>query len=138
MVEDAVQALLVVEMGGRLCGFLCEEVLEVLPRVAVTPVPDMPAEVLGVINARGKVVPVVDPRQRLGGEVAAPGFHYFVLLEGPTGPVAVAVDRVRDVVQVAAKDIAYPAEKRRRLGVVRLGGELVVTMGAGDVYREPA
>lgn len=138
MPPEAVQALLVVEMGARVCGFRCDEVLEVLPRVAVTPVPDMPDEVVGVINARGKVVPVVDSRQRLGGvDVPAP-FQYLVLMKARQGVVAVAVDRVRDVVRVSEKDIAYPAEKKRQLGVVRLGGELVVTMGAADLYHEPA
>ncbi len=41
-------------------------VREIIRMQTITPVPEMPAHVKGVINLRGKVTPVVDLREKLG------------------------------------------------------------------------
>jgi len=43
-----------------------EEVRNVLPAVAVTPLPEAPDIIAGVVNVRGQILPVADLRQRLG------------------------------------------------------------------------
>ena len=43
-----------------------ERVVEVLRMVSVRPVPDGPAWLAGVINLRGRVLPIMDLRARLG------------------------------------------------------------------------
>jgi len=58
--------LLVVRLGGLEHAFPVEDVIEVLRMVAVTPLPEAPAWVVGVINVRGRVIPVIDLRCRLG------------------------------------------------------------------------
>jgi purine-binding chemotaxis protein CheW len=55
-----------------LCGerfaVAAEHVLEALPLGAPTPVPGTPPFLLGVINHRGRVLPVLDPRLRIDDE----------------------------------------------------------------------
>jgi purine-binding chemotaxis protein CheW len=56
------------------------EVAEVLRMVALTPVPEAPSWLPGVINLRGHVIPVVDLRLRLGVSAPAPGLDTPILV----------------------------------------------------------
>ena len=62
--EDA--RFVVFTLGGYEYGLPADNVNEVIRFVAVTPVPEAPGWVLGVIDLRGKTIPVVDGRRRLG------------------------------------------------------------------------
>lgn len=44
----------------------CSDVKRIVRIVEITPVPDLPKEILGVINMQGQLIPVLDIRQRLG------------------------------------------------------------------------
>ena len=56
------------------------DVAEVLRMVAITSVPEAPAWMPGVINLRGRVIPVVDLRLRLGLSAQAPGLDTPILV----------------------------------------------------------
>ena len=53
-------------------GIPVERVQEVIASPAVTPVPLAPRAVAGLINLRGQIVTVIDPRRRLGCENRQP------------------------------------------------------------------
>lgn len=87
---------------------LCKGVLR---RPRATRLPGLPEHLLGVSGIRGEVVSVVDPRLflSLGGE-RPPGREGFLLLVAREGlKAALWVDRVADVVTLAAADV-LPAE----------------------------
>jgi purine-binding chemotaxis protein CheW len=44
----------------------CSDVKRIVRIVEITPVPDLPKGMLGVINMQGKLIPVLDLRHRLG------------------------------------------------------------------------
>lgn len=70
--------------------------------VAVTSLPDAPAWLSGVINLRGRLVPVVDLRLRLG--VGAPAVDLstpIVIASHGDGVVGLIVDAVSGIVDVA-------------------------------------
>ncbi|HEV3505279.1 MAG TPA: chemotaxis protein CheW, partial [Actinomycetes bacterium] len=48
-------------------------VVEVVRMAALTPAPGAPGHVLGLLDLRGRVVPVMDLRARLGLPPATPG-----------------------------------------------------------------
>ena len=96
-------------LGGALYGLPVLTVREIIRLLPITPVATMPAHVRGVINLRGKVIPVVDLRTRFGlpttpdndrtciivTQVAAAGGRgYGVIVEG-----------VEEVVTISADDI---------------------------------
>ena len=89
-------------------------VREIIPWQEITPVPKVPEHVLGVINLRGKVVPVMDLRQRLGMPAAERNARSCIVVlqgEGKTlrSPVGAAVDGVSEVLQIAAGDVEETA-----------------------------
>jgi len=53
-------------LNGELYGLGIEFVQRALPPQPVTPVPQMPEAVRGVMNLRGQILPVIDLRARLG------------------------------------------------------------------------
>ncbi|SRR5579883_163675 len=57
---------LVVTLGSHLFGFPIESVDSVLRMDALTPIPLAPDAILGIINMRGSILPVVSLRKRLG------------------------------------------------------------------------
>ncbi|MCP5150005.1 MAG: purine-binding chemotaxis protein CheW [Ectothiorhodospiraceae bacterium] len=74
----------------------------------VTPMPDAPGHVLGVINLRGVIVPVVDLRVRLGIAAVEPGPTTVVIVvqvphEGADVTVGLVVDAVSDVRDVSGE-----------------------------------
>ncbi len=65
---------------------------------AVTPIPNAPAHVRGVMNLRGAVMPVIDLRTRLGLESAPPTkFTVIVVVNVASKVVGLIVDAVNDV-----------------------------------------
>ena len=57
---------LLFSIGEEIYGIAIAHVTEIIEMQKVTEVPDMPGFVKGVINLRGKVIPVVDLRLRFG------------------------------------------------------------------------
>jgi purine-binding chemotaxis protein CheW len=86
-------------------------VQEVVRAVAVSPLPDVPPFVEGVINARGTLVPVFDLRRRFGLPPTPPTLHHhFVLAFAGSRLAALRVDRALDLVQVAESELSPPEE----------------------------
>ncbi len=56
------------QLGSELYGVAIMRVREIIALLDITPLPDVPNYVKGVINLRGRIIPVVDLRARLGLE----------------------------------------------------------------------
>ncbi|NBV46872.1 MAG: purine-binding chemotaxis protein CheW [Planctomycetia bacterium] len=98
-------------LGEESYGITVLVVREIIRLCPITPVASMPAHVKGVINLRGKVIPVVDLRTRFGLPPRADDDRTCVIvteLAGATGASrlhGVIVDRVDEVAAFAAADI---------------------------------
>jgi chemotaxis signal transduction protein len=82
------------------------ELLEVLPYRGCTAVPGAPAAVLGVLNVRGDIRPVVDLRRLLGVTAAeSASLRYLLMLRHESGAIGLAVDALETVRQVEAGEL---------------------------------
>ena len=91
--------------GGRYAVPLAA-VVEVVRPVWVTPVPEAPEHMLGMIRFRHAVVPVFDLRARFGP--ATPGFLYmnrFLIVRIGDRSIALVVDEVIDLVEFGEADV---------------------------------
>jgi purine-binding chemotaxis protein CheW len=135
--DGGVTNLVLTRMGGRPCAIPCEHVVEIIPRVELDHVPHAPAEVLGVINLRGRVVPVVDLRARISQKRPLPFYQHLVIVRAKAGKLlGLAVDEVRDVVTVPEEAIEKPGDIAgvRSPGVVRIEDDLVLVLDPEDAY----
>jgi purine-binding chemotaxis protein CheW len=70
-------------------------------------IPDVPSYVRGVINLRGKVVPLIDARARFGlADAAYTNRTVVVVLDLGETPTGVVVDAVSEVVTIAPEMVA--------------------------------
>jgi len=94
-------AMLVTRVGGVLCAFAIEDVVETMRPLPIEPL-GRPgdaalARVDGAAMIRGAAVPVVDARKLLGTAIAAAPAARFVVLRTMEHRIALVVDAVIDV-----------------------------------------
>jgi purine-binding chemotaxis protein CheW len=112
-----VRPLLLLRLGEHVYALPAEAVERVERMAALIPLPDAPAGIAGVLNLRGELLTVVDPRPRLGLPTPPPdpGQHLVVVANG--GRYLLWVDGVDRIVRVPPAD----------LGAVEAAGERAVT-----------
>jgi purine-binding chemotaxis protein CheW len=86
------------------------KVKEIIGMMPITPVPRTPEYVKGVINLRGKVIPVVDLRLRFGMDAIDYNERTCIIvveIEGQSGTVMIGtvVDSVSEVLNIKGDDI---------------------------------
>lgn len=121
-------------LGEEEFGLPVTSVVSIIRFETPTSVPRASDAVLGVINLRGRVIPVMDLRLRFTGRPFVQGPHSRIIVaEMHSGPLGVAVDAASEVVSFQAEDIrAVPegvvgAEAARAFsGMVERSGGLVM------------
>ncbi len=113
--------ILTFHLGGETYGLDILRVKEIRGWTPVTRIPQAPAHVLGVLNLRGAIVPIVDLRTRFALERAdyTPVTVVVVLsVESPGGrrDLGVVVDGVSDVADLATADVQPPPDLGARVG----------------------
>jgi len=119
-------------------------VREILEYSTLTKVPTTPASIRGVINLRGKVVPVVDLAVKLGLPTSVITKRTCIIvieleLDGLPTVMGLLADAVSQVMELRASDIAAPPAFGTRvhvdclLGMGRLRGKLVLLLDVDKV-----
>lgn len=96
-------------LGREEFGMHVLQVREIMGLQDITAVPHTPAHVKGVINLRGRVIPVLCLRSKFGMNEDPEGQSCIIVAQvaGKEGPIQVGiiVDAVSDVVNIAASEI---------------------------------
>ncbi|WP_069059981.1 chemotaxis protein CheW [Sinorhizobium sp. RAC02] len=106
-----------------------------------TPMPHAPSYVLGMINLRGAVLPIVDMSQRLGMKPAEPTVRHVIIV-AQVGPkvVGLLVDSVSDILTVTDEniqptpDIANEAEKGYARGILAIEGRMICLIELDSLF----
>ena len=106
------------ELGGKyLTFFLAKEeygleilkVREIIGMMDITPVPRTPEFIRGVINLRGKVIPVVELRLKFTMEAIEQTSETCIIVVQAQGmEMGIVVDRVSEVIDIATEAIQDP------------------------------
>jgi len=98
-------------LGNESYGIPVLKIREIISMLHITPVPQMPSYVKGVINLRGKVIPVIDLRVKfsLQNEEVTDSTCIVVVQvavgSGDTKQIGLIVDAVEEVANIAQADI---------------------------------
>jgi chemotaxis signal transduction protein/ABC-type nitrate/sulfonate/bicarbonate transport system substrate-binding protein len=97
-------------LDGEEFGLSILRIVEIMGVLPITPVPRVPEFFKGVINLRGKVIPVIDLRLRLGLQAAEYTDRTCIIVvetQAPDGLVktGIVVDSVTEVVNLTADNI---------------------------------
>ena len=125
--------VVVFTIEGKALGVDILKVQEILRMVEVTPFPRMPEFALGAINLRGRLVPVINLRRKLGLPERPPGAKTCnLLVRAGDQVIGFLVDEVSEVLDIPAALIESPdqgpAWMRSELfsGLGKLPGRLLV------------
>lgn len=129
--QQSSQQYVVFRLDQGMYALRVENVVEVLRMVAITTVPKAPAWLSGVINLRGRVVPVIDLRARIGLPVMAPGLTNPILIVDVKGRiVGLIADGIEEVASLPASAITRLAELTMRArpvaAIARLNDRLIL------------
>lgn len=104
-------------IGRESYGIGIKHVIEIIELQPISVVPDMPAYVKGVINLRGKVIPIVDLRLRFEmDEREYDNRTCIIVTEVDRILVGCLVDTVEEVMEIPEKDIEPPPQFRTTSG----------------------
>ena len=100
---------------------------EVLPALEVDVLPGAGEDLLGVITLRGRMVPVLDTRKRLGADARAVDVHdHFVVAEASGRLIVLPCDRVQGIASLARNEDAEAED------LVRAGGRIARVVRDAD------
>ncbi len=136
------QQLVVFKLGGEDFGVDIMQVREIIGKEAITPVPNAPPFIMGVMNLRGQITTIIDLRKKLGlAPERGPGLsdkdkskdkdkrnqERVIVVEDGDGSnaVGVAVDTVTEVTYLADSEIEEVPEMLQQ----QIGAEYLMGVG---------
>lgn len=139
MAVDAAQSerqLVVFDLASEAYGVDIGAVREIIRMQDITEIPRTPGFVEGVINLRGKVIPVVDLRKKF--ELPVPEEQTkdkrIVVVDIGGQDIGVIVDSVTEVLRIPTDSVAPPSPVITRansaylLGIVKLESRLIILL----------
>ncbi len=101
--------LITFKLNDELVGIDITNVVKITIDMDITPVPKTKEYILGVMNLRGNIIPVVTIKKKLGlPEVAVPARNTIIVVETDFGNVGLLVDKVEGALNVDPENVQPP------------------------------
>lgn len=142
--EDTQQGrFLVFSVEDSIYGLPVRHVLEIIPIQPATRVPGTPDFVKGIINLRGRIIPLVDARLMFGKqEIPYTDRTCIIVIDVDSVAAGLVVDKVRDVLTIEDGQVAPPPaagapgfESRYIEGIGKAGDMALLLLGAEKLLR---
>ncbi len=110
-------------IGAELFAIEISYVTEINNMLSIVPLPDAPAYFKGVISLRGKIIPVIDMRLKLGKQPEPYNDRTCIIILSVEGAqTGLIVDTVAEVLNIRDDDIERPPEMKHAAGSHYLQG----------------
>jgi purine-binding chemotaxis protein CheW len=134
-------------LAGEEYGIGILKVKEIIGLMAITTVPRTPDYVKGVINLRGKVIPVADLRLKFGMESMAYTDRTCIIVVEISGAertilMGIVVDSVSEVLNIKAADIEDTPNFGSHLntafilGMAKISGSVKILLDIDRIFRQ--
>ncbi|MBI4710424.1 MAG: chemotaxis protein CheW [Nitrospirae bacterium] len=120
---------------------MTKEIHEILRYQDITPVPRAAKYFKGVTSIRGKILPVVDLRERIGLKEEAGSRRKIIILRTSKEPIGILVGLVLDVLRFPAAALLQPPstlndeEKNFVKGVVRVKDRFISVLNVEEIAK---
>lgn len=130
-------------LGEEVFGLEIRCVTEIVGMQKINGIPESPPYVKGIINLRGKIIPVIDMRLRLKKEpIAYTDRTCIVVVDIRTLTVGLVVDRVDEVISIPDESIVPPPgfragfQNRYIRGIGKVDGEVRLLLDCERLFRD--
>jgi purine-binding chemotaxis protein CheW len=131
-------------IGDETFGVRIGSVREIVRVPEITSVPNAQETIEGVINLRGKIIPVVDLRKRFSQiEIVADKKNRILVVELDSKLVGLIVNSASEVLKIPPSEIESPGsvfadgESSYVTGVGKLKGRLIILLDISKLLRRP-
>ena len=131
-------------IGNETYGVRIASVREIVRVPEITSVPNAPDAIEGVINLRGKIIPVMDLRKRFGAkDVVSDKRNRILVVELENRLLGLIVSAASEVLKIPPSEIEAPGtvfaegESSYVTGVGKLKGRLVILLDIARLLRQP-
>jgi purine-binding chemotaxis protein CheW len=131
-------------IGEETYGVQIGAVREIVRVPEITSVPNAPDMIEGVINLRGKIIPVMDLRKRFGSSAIQPDKKNRILVvDLESRLLGLIVSSASEVLKIPPSEIEPPGavfaegESSYVTGVGKLKGRLVILLDIARLLRQP-
>ncbi len=130
-------------IGNEMFGVRIASVREIVRVPEITAVPSAPETVEGVINLRGKIIPVMDLRKRFGHvDIQPDKKNRILVVELNNKLVGLIVNAASEVLKIPPSDIEAPGsvfaegESSYVTGVGKLKGRLIILLDVSKLLQK--
>jgi purine-binding chemotaxis protein CheW len=131
-------------IGNETYGVRIAAVREIVRVPEITSVPNAPETIEGVINLRGKIIPVMDLRKRFGlAEIVSDKKNRILVVELENKLLGLIVNSASEVLRISPSDIEAPGnvfaegESGYVTGVGKLKGRLIILLDINKLLHRP-
>lgn len=131
-------------IGEETYGVQIGAVREIVRVPEITAVPNAPEMIEGVINLRGKIIPVMDLRKRFGSSaIQSDKKNRILVVELENRLLGLIVSSASEVLKIPPSEIEPPGavfaegESSYVTGVGKLKGRLVILLDIARLLRQP-
>jgi purine-binding chemotaxis protein CheW len=146
-IRDKTDSYLSFNIGGEVFAAHVSQVLNILEMTKITKVPQTPDYMVGVINLRGNVLPVIDSRIKFSLPFTEYTSNTCIIvmelnMDGQTVQVGTIVDAVQEVLDISEEQIQpapsigskYRTEFLEGMG--KIGEEFIMILNINKVFSE--
>ncbi len=118
------------------------KVQEINRMVEITTIPNAPSYVEGVINLRGKVIPVINLRKKFGFEIKEMDTHSRIIVVDVGNTVGLIVDSVSEVLRLSSDTVEPPPRMTGNgsadyiLGIGKLQDRLLILLDIETLLKD--
>ncbi len=134
--------LIVFRVGDEEFGVPIGDVQEIIKISTITPIPDSPEFIKGLINVRGDIVAIIDVRARFFLQTKEEPSRHIVITKQEGNLFGLMVDEVMEVLRIQESDIKPPPRLMTKIneyymhGVITHDGRLIILLNVAQVLSE--
>lgn len=130
------------KIGEESYGMGIGMVTEIIGIQPITKVPELPDHIRGIVNLRGKIIPVMDVRMRFKKEFKEYNDRTcIIVIEVKNVDIGLIVDSVSDVLSIPEEEIVNPPEISRNSNkyirsIGKIGDQIILLLDCNKLLRD--
>jgi purine-binding chemotaxis protein CheW len=139
---EKISQLVIFHIGTEEFGVPIGEIQEIIKMSNITPIPDAPEFIKGIINVRGDIVTVIDLKTRFSIHQKQSSIKHIVITKQYENLFGLIVDEVTEVLRISKDEIKFPPTLSSKIkkdyfsGVIVFDNRLIILLDLAKILSE--